>query len=330
MAVYTLLSPEALADAAARFGLPPPERSRPEPRGHVNTSYHLWAGGHRFFLRVNEGRVGAKGLADTCFEAEVQRFLFEARFPVPELLAAADGRPFAEVAGKPALLFAYAPGEPTGEPSPDRCFLVGEQLGRLHALAEGFGGGRENPYGPARVEAWLAPLRGHPPAGGGENARDASAAALPLLEEALAEARHLPGAPRGLVHGDLFPDNVLWIGERISALLDWEMSCVEAFAYDLGVALCAWAWADGFQLGRARALLAGYRARRRLDADTALALPAWARYAALRFTASRLRAALEPELSPDRVVRKDWREFRDRLVGLRELGDAGLRELAGV
>jgi homoserine kinase type II len=284
----------------------------------VNTSYHLWVNGRRLFLRVNEG----KSQGDVAFEAEVQRFLFHARFPVPELLPAADGLPFAEVAGKPALLFAYAPGEPTDALTPERCRLAGEQLGRLHELAAGFAGERPNPYGPARVEAWLAPLLAQP-------AADVAAAA-PALEAALAEARRLPGAPRGLVHGDLFPDNVLWLGERIAAVLDWEMSCVETFAYDLGVALCAWAWQGGFQRVLARGLLAGYRARRRLDDDTAAALPAWTRFAALRFTASRLAAAPGPEVPDALVVRKDWREYRDRLAALQGMGDAGLRELAGL
>jgi len=338
MAVYTVLSPEALADAAARFGLPPPERVRPEPRGYVNTSYHLWAGGRRFFLRVNEGKTAA----DAGFEAEVQRFLFDARYPVPALVPAADGRAFIEVAGKPALLFAYAPGEPTPALEPERCRQAGEQLGRLHELAAGFGGARDNPYDPARVEAWLAPFLRRPAP------EPELAAALPLLREALAEARRLPGAPRGLVHGDLFPDNVLWIGDRLSAVLDWEMSCVEAFAWDLGVALCAWAWTGsrssvqgepgpgdespgaGFDRANVRALLAGYGARRRLDPDTAEALPAWTRFAALRFTASRLDAAQGPAAPPERVVRKDWREFRDRLAALRGLGDEGFRELAGL
>jgi homoserine kinase type II len=293
----------------------------------VNTGYHVWAGGRRLYLRVSEG----KSDADVAFEVEVLRFLAEARYPVPLLETAPDGRAAVPVAGRPALLFHYAAGEELAPDAvgPERCRRVGEQLARLHELAAAFPGGRPNPYGPDRVAAWLAALR--PGVGTrGEPARgDAEvAAALPLLEEELALAAALPGAPRGLVHGDLFRDNVLWIGDRVAAVLDWEMACVETFAYDLGVAICAWCFgASDFDGARAAALLDGYRARRRPEPETLAALPAWTRFVALRFAASRIHGYHLAALPADRLVRKDWRRYRDRLARLRELGEAGFRTL---
>jgi homoserine kinase type II len=322
MAVYTVLSPAELADALARFGLPPPDRVVPEPKGYVNTNHHVWARGERFFLRVAEGKTEA----DVRFEGAVHAFLEAARFPAPRLLAAADGRPFATSAGRIVMLFAFAAGEELapGAVTPERCRAVGDRLARLHELSEGFTADRPNPFGPARVAAWLAELR-RDPGGDPEVAR-----ALPLLEEESRRAAALPSAPRGLVHGDLFVDNVLWIGDRPSAILDWEMACVDAFAWDLGVALCAWAWGDGaFDPARAAALLDGYRARRRIDAATGRALPAHARLAALRFTASRILALRAPDPGRDRAPRKDWRPFRDRLAALAGMGDAGFSTLVG-
>jgi homoserine kinase type II len=324
MAVYTVLSPEELADALARFGLPAPERAVPEPKGYVNTNHHVWASGRRWFLRLAEGRTEAEVL----HEAEVLRFLHGARFPVPRLVPAADGRPFALVAGRPALLFAFAPGEELAEGAvgPEACRRVGEQLARLHELGQGFARDRPNPFGPERVAGWIAALG---PDGGGD---PDVAAALPLLEEEAALARALPGAPRGLVHGDLFVDNVLWIGDRVSFVLDWEMSCTEAFAYDLGVTLSAWcASAAGvYDPARAAALVRGYRAGRRLEPETADALPAFTRFGALRFAASRIHALRAPDLGRDRMPRKDWRPFRDRLLALRAMGEAGFRALVGL
>ena len=321
MAVYTVLSPEALAGALAQFGLPAPERVVPEPKGYVNTNHHVWAGGRRFFLRLAEGRTESEAL----HEAEVSSFLHGAGFPAPRLLPAADGRPFAVVEGRPALLFAFAAGEELapGAVTPEACRRVGEQLGRLHALGEGFDRDRPNPFGPSRVAGWIAGLdRGGDPE---------LASALPLLEEEAARARALPGAPRGLVHGDLFVDNVLWIGDRVSAVLDWEMSCTEAFAWDLGVALSAWCASDAgaYDPARAAALVRGYAARRRLEPETAAALFAFTRLAALRFTASRLVALRAPDLGRDRMPRKDWRPWRDRLLALRGMGEAGFRALVG-
>lgn len=320
MAVYTVLAPEEIAAALAEFGLPAPDRVVPEPKGYVNTNHHVWAGGRRLFLRLAE----AGGDASPSFEAEVHAFLAEGKFPLPRLLRTPAGAPSVRVRGKHALLYAYAPGEelaPAGV-TPEHCRRVGEVLGRLHDLAQGFVSDRPNPFGPARVSGWLAALRADRP--GGE-----VAAALPLLEEEAARAARLPGAPRGLVHGDLFVDNVLWIGDRVSAVLDWEMSCVEAFAYDLGVALSAWCWAEGWERARAAALFAGYRTRRRLEPETAGALYPFARFAALRFAASRLDALRAPDLGRDRMPRKDWRPYRERLLALRGLGEQGFRAMVG-
>jgi homoserine kinase type II len=319
MAQHTTLTSDDLAAALGGFGLAAPEHAEPEPRGRVNTSFHVWSGGERLFLRVCEDRSDA----DVTFEAEVQRFLHAARFPVPRPLAAAGGAPFVRVAGKQAMMFAYAPGEECSrdDAGPGRCRRVGEQLGRLHDLAAGFTEDRENPFGPPRVAGWLDAAR--PRAEG--DAREA----LPLLEEELARAARLPAAPRGLVHGDLFRDNVLWIGDRVSAVLDWEMSCVAPFAWDLAIAVSAWCYTDRYDSTRAAALLEGYRSRRRLDPDTAAALWAWARFAALRFAASRLEAEGRVALGPDRMVRKDWRRYRDRLLALRAMGEDGFRALCG-
>jgi len=313
MAVYTVLDVDQIAAALRRFGLPPPAQVRPEPRGAVNTGYHLWSGGRRYFLRVNEG----KAEADARFEAEVQQYLHAARFPVPELRPAADGRPWVEVAGKPAMLFAYAPGEELapGALTPEHCRRIGEQLGRLHELSAGFAATRPNPYGPAWVAEQLRRLEEAP---GAE-----AAAALPVFADELARAAALPGVPRGLVHGDLFVDNVLWIGERVSALLDWEMSCIDPFAYDLGVALNAWCWAGGgYRSDRARALLGAYRTRHRLEPDTAVALHAWSRFAALRFAVGRLAGYVPAGSAASPPPGKDWREYRDRLAALRAMTGA--------
>jgi homoserine kinase type II len=321
MAVYTRLTAEEIALALAAYGLPPPERVVPEPKGYVNTNHHVWSGGRRFFLRLAE----ASSDEDVAFEAEVHAFLSEARFPAPRLLRTASGAPAVRVRERSALLFAYAPGEELsqGDVGAEHCRRIGGELARLHDLASGFAAERPNPFGPARVAGWIASLREGP-------LDDDTRAALPLLEEELDRAARLPGAPRGLVHGDLFVDNVLWIGGRPSALLDWEMSCVDAFAYDLGVALSAWCWEAGFRPDRSRALAAGYRAGRRAEPETLDALLPFARYAALRFAASRLVALRAPDLGRDRMPRKDWRPYRDRLGALREMGEAGFRELLGL
>lgn len=321
MAEYTPIDPPQMAAALARFGLPAPTQSKPEPRGAVNTGYHVWAGGRRFFLRVNE----AKREADVRFEAEVQAYLHAARFPVPEIHLTTDGKPWVEIAGKPAVLFAYAAGEDVGpaEVRPEHCRRLGEQLGRLHELSAGFAHHRPNPHGRRWVDGCLDALQRSPPTD------PEAAAVLPMLRDEAAFARALLEPPRGLVHGDLFPDNVLWIGDRISAVLDWEMSGIDPFAYDLGVALNAWCFLGTFQADRAEALLAGYRARRRIEPETLEALHEWSRFAALRWTVARLQGYRPPGAHGAVPPGKEWREFRDRLAALRGMAEPSFRALIG-
>lgn len=321
MALYTPLSAEELAAVLGAYGLPAPDRVMPEPKGSVNTNYHLWAGGRRWFLRLNEG----KGPEEVGFEVAVLRFLEGERFPAARLLPARDGAPFVEARGRPAMLFDFVAGEELERPDlgAAHCRAVGEQLGRLHALAGRFPRQRPNPYGWSRVQGWVEGLG---PGGGGDAEVEPW---MPLLRDELEASRRLPAAPGGLCHGDLFLDNVLWSGPAVAAVLDWEMSCVDAFAYDLGVVLNAWCYGRGFDPALAGALLEGYRSRRALDPATAAALYPFARYVALRYTASRIHAFHLATLGADRLAWKDWTRYRDRLLALREMGEGRFRALVG-
>ena len=322
MALYTQLSEEQLARVLARYGLPPPERTLPEPKGSVNTNYHLWAAGRRWFLRLNEG----KSAADVAFEAEVLRFLAAHAFPGAPLVLAPDGGASVEEAGKLAMLFAFVQGEELerADVTPEHCRLIGAEMGRLHRLAPALGARRSNPYGPARVQAWVHELE---PDGGGDPLVEP---AMPMLRDELARAVPLPDAPRGLVHGDLFLDNVLWSGGRVAALLDWEMSCVDAFAYDVAVMLNAWCYGERFEPSLGRALLAGYAEHAQLDAATRAAIYPYARYVALRYTVSRIHAFHLASLPADRLAWKDWTRYRDRLAALRAMDDRRFLALLGL
>src|SRR5690606_41990322 len=103
--------------------------------------------------------------------------------------------------------------------------------------------------------------------------------------------RKWPGAlPQGVIHADLFPDNVFFIGEKLSGVFDFYFACNDALAYDLAICLNAWCFeADGsFNITKARALLQAYNAVRPLDAAELAALPLLARGSAMRFLLTRL------------------------------------------
>ena len=129
--------------------------------------------------------------------------------------------------------------------------------------------------------------------------------------------------PRGLVHGDLFRDNVLWHEGRIAALLDFESAHKGPFAYDLAVTILSWSFRDTFDFDVARAIVAGYREVRELEESEREALYVESVFAALRFTITRI---------TDEAIRvgKKWQRFVARREAIEQLGPAGLREALGL
>ena len=124
--------------------------------------------------------------------------------------------------------------------------------------------------------------------------------------------------PRGLIHGDLFRDNVLWAGGWIVALLDFESASEGVFAYDLMVTVLAWCFGDGLDLTLMRALIAGYERVRPLSAEERAGLVAEGCAAALRFTITRITDYAMRVTDGPRVI-KDWRRFERRLAQLEGL-----------
>jgi homoserine kinase type II len=166
------------------------------------------------------------------------------------------------------------------------------------------------------------------------------AALAPPLGARLSEivARRDASLPRGLVHGDLFRDNVLWGkgGEGpdadITALLDFESACEGGFAFDLMVTVLAWCFRDTLEPALSRAMVAGYNEVRRLTDAEAEGLCVEGRLAALRFTVTRITddamRSIELGVPPRRD--KDWRRFAARSAELEALGTRGLRQLLGL
>ena len=140
-------------------------------------------------------------------------------------------------------------------------------------------------------------------------------------------ARRDPGLPRGLIHGDVFRDNVLWGDDgEISALLDFESASDGALAYDLMVTLLAWSFRDDLEPAIARGLVRGYEERRPLGPDERAGLLAEGCIAAIRFSITRLTDAelRAAELGVPPRSDKNWRRFAMRLARLEALGERGL------
>lgn len=232
--------------------------------------------------------------------------LHAAGLPVPYALRTADGTAIGELAGLPALLQPRLPGRHVGLPNAHHCQAVGELLARLHLATRAACIERASDRGFAWMlgEGPLQALR----------LDDAGRALLRGALEEIARLRpRLDALPAANLHGDLFRDNVLFDGNRLSGVIDFHNACSGPMLYDLAIAANDWCVepCGAFDRARLDALLAGYAALRPFGAAEAELWPAMLRAACVRFWLSRLIAA-EAFAGQD-VLIKDPAEFRQLL-----------------
>jgi homoserine kinase type II len=289
--------------------------------GSINTNHRVEAEGGVFFVRLSFGR----GPEDLAFEASLLDWLAAVPFPVVAPRRTAAGEPALPCRNGFLSIFPWSAGEHLTSAAVEERHLweLGRILGRLRRIGTAFPLVRANPYGPATVATWLEELE----ATGGRGEVEV-ASSLPVLRRGLELARGLTLSSQGLVHGDIFRDNVLWLGDRIAALLDFEMACVAPAALDPAVTLLDWTWdRTGFSPARVGALADGYRREAGPEAAAAPEIAPALAFAACRFTLSRLRDFHFSPLPPQALVRKDWREMRARLEAALTLGELGVRRL---
>jgi homoserine kinase type II len=287
--VFTALGAAELVELAEQFDLGAVREFRAIAAGTINSNFELIADRGRYFVRVNEG----KAEADVAWEARLVTALAAAGVVTPPPLVARSGLPYAPIAPeqggrKWASVFPWRAGVHVAadEVTPARARAFGAALAELHVagLALPTAWRRGSIYDHDHLEMRLSRC---------ERVDDkALTRAIALLREELAIAKSAAplrrAATHGIIHGDLFRDNVLWDGDRISAILDFEQASGGSLAYDLAVCINDWCWTDAPRVELAAALVAGYRAVRPLTAADLAALPIEVRAAAARFTLTRI------------------------------------------
>lgn len=318
MAILTVPSEAELKALAAAFDLGPLDSAEGIEAGTVNTSYRLVLGGRRFFLRIYEEQ-GPDGAAE---EAALLLHLASGGVPTPTPEAGRDGAHTRTVAGKPAALFPWVDGDIvcTAGVTVAHAEAIGAALARVHRAGpppgRALGGGR---FGPNEIIARcdrVATARD-------ESARVHASALREAVRAVAARRASGPEIARGLVHGDLFRDNVLWLNDRIAALLDFESAHEGPFVFDLAVTILSWSFRDAFELPIARAIAAGYLGVRELTEAERAAFFDEAVLASLRFTVTRI--------TDDAIrVGKRWQRFVQRREALEAMGPSGVREAFGL
>ncbi|WP_298396015.1 homoserine kinase [uncultured Azonexus sp.] len=274
--------------------------------GMQNSNYFVTTDGGRFVLTLFE----ATDPAALDFYLRLQAHLADAGLPCPRPAVDAAGRLWRPLCGKPAALLSCLPGQSIETPEAEHCRVVGATLARLHLAAAGLSEAPANPCGAAwrqTVGERLLPLL------------PADEAALLADELAFQAGQDWSSLPQGVIHADLFRDNVLWQDDaRLGGLLDFYFAGVDAWLFDLAVVANDWCPDDG----RLAALVDGYTGVRPLTADERAAWPAVRRAAALRFWLLRLEARHMPRAG-EVVTVKDPGDFR-RLLDQFRLAPAAL------
>ncbi|MBV9989697.1 MAG: homoserine kinase [Alphaproteobacteria bacterium] len=314
MAVYTDVSFEELEEFLSGYDVGRPLSFKGIAEGVENSNFFLRTDSGAFILTLYEKRVRE---TDLPFFLGLMDHLASRGIACPLPLKRRDGTQWAELNGRPATLLTYLNGVSLRHPAPEHCAAVGAKLAALHEAGADFALYRPNALS---VDGWREMAAALIPRA------DEVEAGLGALIETTLENLHWPHPlPSGVIHADLFPDNVLFVDGKVSGLIDFYFACNDAFAYDLAVMLNAWCFDDTgrYDTARGAALLGGYRELSPTERD---ALPVLARGAALRFLLTRLHDVLHRD--PQALVRpKDPRDFARRLrfhLGVRRASDYGL------
>ena len=282
--------------------------------GVENSNFLVVTEAGQFILTLYEKRVAA---ADLPFFLGLMEHLAAKGITCPTPVHDREGKALKHLAGRPAAMVTFLSGMWVRRPQAEHCAAVGAALARLHLAGADFTVTRRNAL---TVDGWR-PL--YEQCGGRADTVAPGLAAV--IEDELDQAeRSWPAElPRGVIHADLFPDNVFFLGGRLSGLIDFYFACNDMFAYDVAVCLNAWCFeVDGsLNVTKARALLTGYASVRPLSDAEIDALPMLARGSALRFLLTRLYDWLTVPAGA-LVVPKDPLEYYRKLRFHRGVGDA--------
>jgi homoserine kinase type II len=319
MAVYTDVAADELADYLAAYDIGELLSYKGIAEGVENSNFLLHTTSGHFILTLYEKRVAA---ADLPFFLNLMTHLASRGINCPQPVKNRKGEALSSLAGRPAAVINFLEGIWPRKPNVAHCAGVGQALARMHLAGRDFGMTRANALS---VSGWR-PLF--------DQAASRADELQPGLRDFVkAELDHLEGGcwpknlPQSVIHADLFPDNVFFLGEKVSGIIDFTFACTDMLAYDVAICLNAWCFESdcSFNVTKARAFLGAYGRERQMSEAEQDALPLLARGAALRFLLTRLvdflnvpKGALVRPKDPLEYVRK--LRFQQGVSSIRDYG----------
>ena len=320
MAVYTVLKRQTLKSLLKGYGLGELSEASGVPTGSVNTYYRLETNKGKFFLKIDE----VKTAAELQQEIDLLVFLRSHRIPCPKPMADEQGKLIRDYRGKPVSVYAALPGKARSEEqiSLDHLAEVGKTLALLHVVGQEYKIPVENRFSFSRIRDLYKQMQQAMPAHL-KQVKHTLDDELSHHEEYLEER-----LPKGIIHGDVFADNLLFRGKRVSGLLDFEAAGYGKLITDLATATNALCYLDDqYDLERFNALVDGYQNVRALSLVEWDAFPNELRFSALRFTVTRIKDFYFRSTEHDVRIHKDFHDFLDRLHVLRRERSGGMEKL---
>lgn len=305
MAVYTHVDPDDLATLVAGYNIGTVVSCKGIAEGVENSNFLLETTRGRFILTLYERRVSEDDLP---FFVDLLDHLARRRCPVPAMIEDRRGHAIQTISGRAACIIQFLPGISLTHPTPRQCEATGTALGAMHRAVADFAGSRENSMGHRH---W----RGVADAAGDLDVVIPGLQRIVDDELAFLDTNWPAHLPTHVIHADLFPDNVLMLGETVTGLIDFYFAASDYRAYDVAVTHASWTFSDdGTQcdIERARALMRGYTGEVTLSDEEIAALPLLARGASLRFLLTRAHDWVHTPADA-LVTRKDPAPFLNRL-----------------
>ena len=305
MAVYTDVAAEDLAPFLAGYDIGELLAYKGIAEGVENSNFLVHTSGGYFILTLYERRVAERDLP---FFLGLMEHLASRGITCPQPVKNRAGQTLGRLAGRPAAMVTFLDGMWIRRPSAAHCAALGEALARLHLAGADFAMRRDNALSVAGWRQLYAAC------GGRANAVQPDLTTVLAAELDVLEREWPRGLPQGVIHADLFPDNVFFLGDKLSGLIDFYFACTDTLAYDVAICLNAWCFEQdhSYNVTKGRALLASYAKTRPLSAQEWDKLPLLARGAALRFLLTRLVDWLD--VPPGALVRpKDPIEYLRKL-----------------
>lgn len=291
MAVYTHITDEQLLSFLGNYNIGALLSCKGIAEGVENSNYLLQTRDGSFILTLYEKRVNE---ADLPFFVSLMEHLSAKGVNCPRPVRQKNGEALATLAGRPAAIVSFLNGVSLSNPKDNHCKMLGEALCQMHIAGQDFSKTRTNALS---VDSWR-PLFQQ----AGEDIERIQPGLGGLIDDELdfLERNWPDHLPTGIIHADLFPDNVFFLDDKLSGFIDYYFSCNDMLVYDVAICINAWCFNNDqtFNASKSRHLTAGYQIYRKFTKDEIDALPILLRGSALRFLLTRVYDWLNtPELA---------------------------------